>query len=152
MPDLFSPTEGDGLSVLRQPMGASDFVEGDHYTYDDVPAGQTDYALEHFSIEHDRTQILPLLRRARSLNPHLKVIASPWSPPAWMKTNQSLVGGRLIDDPAIYATYARYFVKFLKAYARAGCRSTRSPCRTSRRTAIPAAIRAWTCRCANKWL
>jgi glucosylceramidase len=120
MSDLFSPSAGDGLAVLRQPMGASDFVEGDHYTYDDVPAGQTDYALEHFSIDHDRAQILPLLRQARALNPRLKVIATPWSPPAWMKTDQSLIGGRLIDDPMVYATYARYFVKFLQAYAAAG--------------------------------
>jgi glucosylceramidase len=120
MRDLFSPSDGDGLAVLRQPMGASDFVEGDHYTYDDVPAGQTDYALEHFTVGHDTAQILPLLRTARALNPQLKVIATPWSPPAWMKTNQSLVGGRLIDDPKIYATYAQYFVKFLKAYAAAG--------------------------------
>ena len=101
-------------------MGASDFVEGDHYTYDDVPAGQTDYALEHFSIDHDKAQILPLLRQATKLNPQLTIVATPWSPPAWMKTNQSLVGGRLIDDPRIYATYARYFVKFIQAYARAG--------------------------------
>ena len=120
MRDLFSPSHGDGLAVLRQPMGASDFVQGDHYTYDDMPAGQTDYALEHFSVGHDRAQILPLLRRALALNPQLKIIATPWSPPAWLKTNQSLIGGRLIDDPRAYATYARYFVKFLKAYARAG--------------------------------
>jgi glucosylceramidase len=120
MRDLFSPSDGDGLAVLRQPMGASDFVEGAHYTYDDVPAGQTDYALAHFSVGHDSAQILPLLRTARALNPQLKVIATPWSPPAWMKTSQSLVGGRLIDDPRIYATYARYFVKFLQAYGRAG--------------------------------
>ena len=65
-------------------------------------------------------QILPLLRQALALNPRLKVIASPWSPPAWMKTNQSLVGGRLIDDPRIYDTYARYFVEFVQAYQRAG--------------------------------
>ena len=76
---------------------------GPHYTYDDVPAGQTDYALRHFSIAHDRAQILPLLRQALALNPQLKVIATPWSPPAWMKTNQSLVGGRLID----YAAHLR---------------------------------------------
>jgi glucosylceramidase len=120
MRDLFSPSVGDGLAVLRQPMGASDFVEGDHYTYDDLPAGQTDYALEHFSVAHDQSQILPLLREALALNPKLKVVATPWSPPAWMKTNQSLIGGRLIDDPLVYASYARYFVKFLQAYARAG--------------------------------
>ena len=80
-------------------MGASDFVAGDHYTYDDVPAGQTDYAMKHFSIAHDRKQILPLLRQALRLNRDLTVVATPWSPPAWMKTNSSLIGGRLIDDP-----------------------------------------------------
>jgi glucosylceramidase len=61
-----------------------------------------------------------LLRQARALNPSLKVMATPWSPPAWMKTNQSLVGGRLIDSPRIYNAYARYFVKFVRAYKRAG--------------------------------
>jgi glucosylceramidase len=110
----------DKLSFLRQPMGASDFVEGPHYTYDDVPAGKTDYRLRHFSIAHDRKEILPLLRRALALNPKLKVMGTPWSPPAWMKTNQSLVGGRLIDSPRIYDAYARYFVKFVRAYKRAG--------------------------------
>jgi glucosylceramidase len=110
----------NGLSFLRQPMGASDFVDGPHYTYDDVPAGETDYRLRHFSIAHDKRQILPLLREALALNPKLKVMATPWSPPAWMKTNQSLIGGRLIDSPRIYATYAQYFVEFIKAYRREG--------------------------------
>jgi len=82
MRDLFST---DGLSLLRQPMGASDFVDGPFYTYDDLPAGATDYGLRHFSVQHDQTQILPLLRQALDLNPSLKIIASPWSPPAWMK-------------------------------------------------------------------
>jgi glucosylceramidase len=117
MRDLFAR---NGLSFLRQPMGASDFVAGPHYTYDDVPAGRTDYRLRHFSIAHDRKQILPLLRRALALNSKLKVMGTPWSPPAWMKTNQSLVGGRLIDSPRIYDAYARYFVKFVRAYKRAG--------------------------------
>jgi glucosylceramidase len=120
MKRLFSTTDGDGLSVLRQPMGASDFVAHDFYTYDDLPPGRTDYAMRHFSIAHDRAQILPLLRQALALNPGIKVIGSPWSPPAWMKTNGSLIGGRLIDDPRIYAAYARYFVKFVQAYERAG--------------------------------
>jgi len=120
MAALFSPRSGDGLSLLRQPMGASDFVSGDFYTYDDLPPGQTDYPMARFSIAPDRAQILPLLRQALALNPALKVIATPWSPPAWMKTNQSLIGGRLIDDPAIYAAYARYFVRFVQAYAAAG--------------------------------
>ncbi len=116
---LFSRTDGDGLSFLRQPMGASDFVAGAFYTYDDLPAGRTDYGMTRFSIAHDRAQILPLLRQALALNPQLKVIGSPWSAPAWMKTNQSLIGGRLIDEPRIYAAYARYFVEFVRAYEQA---------------------------------
>jgi glucosylceramidase len=120
MSDLFSPTQGDGLSILRQPMGASDFVAGGFYTYNDLVPGQTDYAMRHFSIAHDQAQILPLLRQALRLNPGIKVIATPWSPPAWMKTNGSLVGGRLIDDPRVYGAYARYFVEYVKAYQRAG--------------------------------
>ena len=118
MADLFGPA-GNRLSVLRQPMGASDFVAGDFYTYDDVPAGQTDYDLSKFSINHDRAEILPLVRQAIRLNPDITVVASPWSPPAWMKTNGDLVGGRLIDEPRIYAAYAQYFVKFVQAYAAA---------------------------------
>ena len=117
MRDLFST---DGLDVLRQPMGASDFVDGPFYTYDDQPAGSTDYGMRHFSVEHDLAQIIPLLRQARALNPNLKIIATPWSPPAWMKTPASLIGGRLIDDPRIYDAYALYFVKFVQAYQRAG--------------------------------
>ena len=108
------------LSFLRQPMGSSDFVAGPHYTYDDLPAGETDYGMRRFSIAHDRRQILPLLRQARRLNPRLKVIGSPWSAPAWMKANGSLIGGRLIDDPRIYRAYARYFVRFVQAYEREG--------------------------------
>jgi len=120
MRSLFDPTRGIGVSALRQPIGSSDFTDEPHYTYDDMPPGQTDFALAHFSIARDRAQILPLLRRARALNPRLTVIATPWSPPAWMKTTDSLVGGRLKDDPRVYAAYARYFVKFVQAYRAAG--------------------------------
>jgi glucosylceramidase len=116
MRSLFDPVTGDGLDYLRQPIGASDFVATADYTYDDVPAGQTDYAQKHFSIAHDQAQILPLLRQAEAINPHLRIIASPWSPPGWMKTNGSLIGGRLIDDPRIYRSYALYLLKFVEAY------------------------------------
>ncbi|MEA2281384.1 MAG: glucosylceramidase [Solirubrobacteraceae bacterium] len=121
MTDLFSPSRGDGLSFLRQPMGSSDFTaSARHYTYDDMPAGRTDYGMRHFSIAHDRRQIIPLLRQALKLNPQIKVIGTPWSAPAWMKTSQSLIGGRLIDDPRVYEAYADYFVRFVRAYQRAG--------------------------------
>src|SRR3954447_136950 len=119
MQRLFGPA-GDALSFLRQPMGASDFVGGPFYTYDDLPTGRTDYAMAEFSVDHDRAQILPLLRRALALNPRLKVIGSPWSAPAWMKTSGSLIGGRLIDEPRNYEAYARHLLKFVQAYAAAG--------------------------------
>jgi glucosylceramidase len=119
MADLFAT---DGLNFLRQPIGASDFTDEPAYTYDDVPAGQTDFALRRFSIAHDRAQILPLLRQAARLNPELKIMGTPWSPPAWMKTNGSLVGGRLIDRPAIYRAYAAYLAKFVRAYRAEGVR------------------------------
>jgi glucosylceramidase len=119
---LFDPVTGDGLDFLRQPIGASDFVATQDYTYDDLPAGQTDYLQQHFSIAHDEAQILPLLREAEQLNPRLTIMATPWSPPAWMKTSGSLIGGRLIDDPKIYFSYALYLVKFLLAYRAQGVR------------------------------
>lgn len=120
MRSLFSPTEGIGISFLRQPIGASDFVAGPHYTYNDLPSGQIDLSQTRFSIAHDEARILPLLRRALELNPGMKVMASPWSPPAWMKTNNSLVGGRLKNDPAYFRTMALYLVKFVQAYQAAG--------------------------------
>jgi O-glycosyl hydrolase len=120
MRDLFSTKDGIGLSYLRQPMGASDFVKGPHYTYDDLPAGKTDFGMTNFSVAHDQKQILPLLRQARGFNKNLKVMGTPWSPPAWFKTNDSLVGGRFIDEQRYYQAYAKYFVKFVQAYKRAG--------------------------------
>jgi glucosylceramidase len=121
MRSLFDARTGIGISFLRQPIGSSDFTAAaQHYTYDDVPAGQTDYALKHFSVAHDTAQVLPLLRRAKQLSPQMSVLATPWSPPAWMKDGDSLIGGRLIDNPRVYDAYARYLVKFVQAYARAG--------------------------------
>src|SRR5215472_5063960 len=116
MRSLFDPVTGDGLDYLRQPIGASDFVATAAYTYDDLPAGQTDYQQRKFSIAHDQAQILPLLREAKAINPRLQIVATPWSPPAWMKTSGSLIGGRLIDDPSIYRSYALYLLKFVQAY------------------------------------
>lgn len=68
MHDLFDPRTGDGLNFLRQPIGASDFVSKRDYTFDDMPAGKTDYAQRHFTIKHDRKAILPLLRQALRIN------------------------------------------------------------------------------------
>ncbi|MEU4672267.1 glycoside hydrolase family 30 beta sandwich domain-containing protein [Amycolatopsis sp. NPDC023774] len=120
MKNLFDPRAGAGMSFLRQPIGASDFAVGQDYSYDDLPAGQTDYDLKHFSIAHDEAQILPLVRQAKKLNPQLEIVASPWSMPGWMKTSGSMIDGKLIDSPKIYRAYALYLVKFLQAYRKAG--------------------------------
>jgi glucosylceramidase len=87
-----------------------------------MPAGQRDWELRHFSIAHDEAYILPILRRVRAINPHLKIMASPWSPPGWMKRRwlpgNPLYGGRLRRD--CYDFYAHYLIAFLRAYEAAG--------------------------------
>lgn len=113
MAELFDPSSGIGMSFLRLPMGASDFALS-AYTYDDMPSGQTDPTLMHFSIAHDEAYIIPILQQAKTLNPDLGIMASPWSAPAWMKSSQSLYGGSLSSTN--YAAYAQYFVKFIQAY------------------------------------
>ena len=117
MQALFSPDSGIGISFLRVPMGASDFALS-AYTYDDVPGGQTDPDLSEFSIDHDLPYIIPTLLEAQSLADGLKIVASPWSPPAWMKSTQSLWGGTLQTE--YYDEYAQYFTLFLQGYAAAG--------------------------------
>lgn len=114
---LFDAKKGIGLSVLRQPMGASDFALED-YSYDDVPPGETDPELKKFSIDQDRAYILPILKEALALNSNLKIIASPWSPPGWMKTSDSMIRGALL--PSAYGPLASYFVRFVKAYEAEG--------------------------------
>jgi O-glycosyl hydrolase len=118
MRDLFSARDGIGLSFVRQPMGASDFAVEGNYSYDDMPAGETDPTLAHFSIDHDRAYIIPLLAQARKLNPQLTLMASPWSAPGWMKTSDNMVGGTL--EPDAYQPLADYFAKFIQAYADEG--------------------------------
>ncbi|WP_030351806.1 ricin-type beta-trefoil lectin domain protein [Streptomyces scopuliridis] len=113
MKKLFSPTEGIGLSFIRNPMGGSDLARFG-YTYDDIPAGQTDPGLARFSIAHDLADVLPLTKQAKQLNPALTTMASPWTAPAWMKDNGQLNGGWLKAED--YGTYADYFVKYLQAY------------------------------------
>ncbi|MFT3787624.1 MAG: glycoside hydrolase family 30 beta sandwich domain-containing protein [Tepidisphaeraceae bacterium] len=119
MTNLFSPTTGIGLSFLRQPMGASDYATS-VYSLDEVPAGQTDYNLTSFSVAREQATIVPLLQQAKALNPSLQLMATPWSAPAWMKTNGLAAGGKLIDNASVYNAYANYFVKYAQAYAAQG--------------------------------
>ena len=115
--ELFHPAKGIALSILRQPMGASDFALED-YSYDDLSPGQKDPELKRFSIDHDRAYLIPILHEALALNPNLKIMASPWSAPGWMKTSDSLIKGTLL--PSSYEPLSQYFVKYVKAYEAAG--------------------------------
>lgn len=121
--ELFSPTQGIGLSVTRVPIGASDFTAtGVPYTYDDQPPGQTDPDLSHFSTAHDTPYVIPALREMRAVNPQVRILSTEWSPPAWMKANDQLndigaKGSLLTQD---YQPLAEYFVKFIRAYQELG--------------------------------
>jgi glucosylceramidase len=114
---LFSPTQGIGLGFTRLTMGASDFSLN-HFSYDDMPPGQTDPDLTRFSVDADRETVIPVTKRALEINPDLRIMASPWSPPGWMKTTDSLIKGRL--RPEAYEPFANYFLKFLQAYEAEG--------------------------------
>jgi glucosylceramidase len=118
MQQLFSPSGGIGISFLRQPMGATDFSASGNYSYDDMPSGQTDPDLANFSIAHDTAYIVPLMKQALSINPAVKVVALPWSPPAWMKATGTMKGGNM--NPSYFPSLARYFVDFVQAYQQQG--------------------------------
>lgn len=118
--DLIS-TDGShiGGSYLRISIGASDL--NDHvFSYDDMPSGQTDTALSHFDLGPDKKDVIPVMKQILAINPAIKIVGSPWSAPAWMKTNNDTRGGSL--KPEYYGAYARYFVKYIKAMAGHGIR------------------------------
>lgn len=112
MRELFT-REGDGLGFefTRLTIGASDFSRR-HYSLDDMPPGQTDPELRHFSLDPEREDVLPAVKQALALNPKLQVMASPWSAPGWMKTNDSLVQGQL--KPEFYGAFANYLVRYVE--------------------------------------
>lgn len=109
--ELFS-TEGNsiGISYLRISIGASD-LSANVFSYNDLPAGQTDLNLEYFSLEPEKTDLIPVLKAILAINPEIKILGSPWSPPVWMKSNKSSIGGKLL--PEFYDVYARYFVRYI---------------------------------------
>jgi glucosylceramidase len=108
--ELFGPDPGLQISLIRLTIGASDFSVT-HYSFDDLPGGESDSALAHFSIAPIRDTVLPVVRDAQRLNPALRVIASPWSAPGWMKTSGSLLHGTLA--PEYYGAFADYLVRYV---------------------------------------
>jgi glucosylceramidase len=115
---LFDPAEGAGINCIRLTVGASDFSLNS-FTYNDLPPNQTDEDLSEFSIEREQEHLIPLLKEIRQIAPDIYIMASPWTAPAWMKDNQSLLdGGQLLSN--YYGVYAQYWVKYLQSMAQEG--------------------------------
>ena len=108
-----------GVSYLRLSIGASD-LDARVFSYDDLPAGETDPALAHFSLAPDEKDLIPVLKEILAISPNIKLLGSPWSPPTWMKTNGNSKGGSL--KPEFYDAYARYFVKYIQGMKAHGIR------------------------------
>lgn len=114
--ELFS-TNGIAVSYIRVSIGASD-LSPSVFSYNDMPAGQTDPTLSNFNLGQDLAHLVPVLQKIKTINPNIKILGSPWSAPAWMKTNGSPIGGSL--KPEHYAVYAQYFVKYIQAMSALG--------------------------------
>ncbi|MDR7297257.1 glucosylceramidase [Pelomonas aquatica] len=118
MRELFTRENGGiGFELTRLTIGASDFSRR-HYSLDDMPPGQTDPELKHFSLARERQDVIPAAKQALALNPKLQVMASPWSAPGWMKTTDSLVQGQL--RPEFYGAFANYMVRYVEAMGAEG--------------------------------
>lgn len=116
--ELYGRGEGGlGFSFTRVTIGASDFSL-DHYSLDDAPDGAADPTLARFSLKRPQEFVFPTVRAALKINPDLKVMASPWSAPAWMKTTGSLVKGQL--KPEAYPVYANFFARYVKEARKVG--------------------------------
>lgn len=110
--ELFGKDENSiGVNYLRVSIGASD-LSASVFSYDDLPAGQTDPTLSNFSLSKDTADLIPVLKQILAINPAIKILGSPWSAPVWMKDNGATMGGSLL--PQYYATYAAYFVKYIQ--------------------------------------
>jgi len=111
--ELFATGQNNiGLSYLRVSIGSSDL--NDHvFSYDDLPVGQTDVAMDKFDLGPDKNDVIPVLKEILAINPAIKILGSPWSAPVWMKTNGDTRGGSL--KPEFYPAYAAYMVKYVKS-------------------------------------
>lgn len=116
--ELFGSNENSiSISYLRISIAASD-LNAAPFSYDDMPSGQTDLSLTNFSLAQDATNLIPLLKEILAINPNIKIMATPWSPPVWMKDNNSFTGGSL--QAKYYEVYAQYFVKYIQAMKQEG--------------------------------
>jgi len=110
--ELFTTDSNNiGISYLRISIGASDLSDK-VFSYDDLPAGETDPAMAKFTLDAERVDLIPILKEILVINPVIKILGSPWSAPTWMKTNGNSKGGSL--KPECFDAYARYFVKYIQ--------------------------------------
>lgn len=110
--ELFGSGENAiSVSYLRISIGASD-LDAMPFTYNDLPNGQTDINLKKFSLAPNKNDVIPMLKEILAINPNIKILATPWSPPVWMKDNNGFIGGSL--QPKYYGVYAQYFVKYIQ--------------------------------------
>jgi glucosylceramidase len=132
--ELFHPTAGARFTYCRMPIAANDYAK-EAYSYDET---SDDFVMDHFSIEHDRNTLIPYIHAAQRYQPNLRLWASPWSPPSWMKRNRfygEAVSGpgiapngiradqvghegedMFVQEPRYFKAYARYFARFIDAY------------------------------------
>ncbi|WP_446742588.1 glycoside hydrolase family 30 protein [Silvibacterium acidisoli] len=140
MHELFDPKAGARFNYCRMPIGANDFAT-EAYSYDETDG---DFELKHFSIDHDRKTLIPFIHAAMKHQPELKLWASPWTPPGWMKRNRFYAEAKaypgmkdngirpeqvghegedmFIQEPRYFETYAKYFGRFIDAYRAEGIR------------------------------
>jgi len=118
MQELFDPAGPLGLTLLRQPIGASDFSAHGNYSYDDPPESKPDPSLAHFNTAIDAHTLFPLLREALHLNPQLRFVILPWSAPAWMKDSHAMNSGSLLSSDI--PVYAQYLSRAVESYAAEG--------------------------------
>ena len=111
--ELFTTGDnGIGVSYLRVSIGSSDMNER-VYSYDDLPPGETDVEMAKFNLGPDRADVIPVLKEILAIRPEIKILGSPWSAPAWMKTNNDVKAGEL--RPEYYGAFAKYFVNYIEA-------------------------------------
>ena len=136
--ELFDPQAGARFNYCRMPIGANDFSTA-AYSYDE---NDGDFALKNFSIDHDKSTLIPFIHAAQKYQPHLRLWASPWTPPSWMKRNHFYAEAKswpgmpdngirsdqighegedfFIQEPRYFEAYARYFGRFIDAYRAEG--------------------------------
>jgi glucosylceramidase len=116
MQDIFSRQSGAGFSYLRVPLGANDFSNGD-YSLNDTANNKPDPQMKHFD-KSKLSKMVSFIKEAKAINPSIKILVSPWTPPAWMKDTKKLRGGQLLEK--YHAAYAKYLAKSVETFQENG--------------------------------